>query len=76
MPALIVDDNASYRQILIHMLSGWGMEPVAVASATAALEALRTARVRGDRFPSSSRTSTCQTSTASRWWSPFGPILG
>ena len=51
VPALIVDDNASYRQILIHMLSGWGMEPVAVASATEALEALRTARVAGRPFP-------------------------
>ena len=51
VPALIVDDNAANRQILIHMLANWGMEPVAVSGAGPALEALRAARVAGRPFP-------------------------
>ena len=51
VPALIVDDNAANRQILIHMLSGWGMEPAAVVRGRAGPEALRAARVAGRPFP-------------------------
>ena len=51
VPVLIVDDNATNRQILVHMLSGWGMEPAAVSGAGPALEALRAARIAGRPFP-------------------------
>ena len=51
VPVLIVDDNATNCQILIRMLSGWGMEPAAVSGAGPALEALRAARVAGHPFP-------------------------
>ena len=49
--ALIVDDNAANRQILVHILSGWGMDPAAVSGAGPALEALRAARAAGRPFP-------------------------
>ena len=38
---LIVDDNATNRQILVHQTQAWGMEPVSVASGPEALEMLR-----------------------------------
>ncbi|WP_231740844.1 response regulator [Thalassoglobus neptunius] len=40
---LIVDDNATNRRILTEMLSNWGVEPEAVNSAKAALDAIRSA---------------------------------
>jgi CheY-like chemotaxis protein len=39
-PVLIVDDNATCRQILSQRLSHWGMQPVAADSAAAALAIL------------------------------------
>lgn len=40
LPVLVVDDNATNRQILTEVLGNWRMRPVAVASAPAALETL------------------------------------
>ncbi|HSL19987.1 MAG TPA: response regulator [Vicinamibacterales bacterium] len=37
---LVVDDNATSREILVEMLSGWRMQPAAFAEGTAALDAL------------------------------------
>ncbi len=44
--ALIVDDNATNRLILIRQLKSWGMQPVAAVGAQEALEWIR----RGDQF--------------------------
>lgn len=44
LPALIVDDNATNRRILVEILSGWRMIPTAVSSGEAALSAIRHAR--------------------------------
>ena len=48
--ALIVDDNATNRQILRAYLSAWGCRPREVASAGDALDALRAAADEGDPF--------------------------
>jgi two-component system sensor histidine kinase/response regulator len=47
---LIVDDNASAREILSDMVSSFGMEPEAVSSGPQALEALEAAAARGTPF--------------------------
>lgn len=47
---LIVDDNAQVRPILAGITEEWGMRPVAVDSAIAAMQALAEAQIRGDRF--------------------------
>jgi signal transduction histidine kinase/CheY-like chemotaxis protein len=41
LPALVVDDNATNRQLVEGMLTGWGMNPVAVDSGKAALAEMR-----------------------------------
>ena len=43
LPVLIVDDNATNRMILTEMIAGWGMRPVAVDGAAAAMAELRAA---------------------------------
>ena len=40
MPVLVIDNNASNRQILLETTRSWGMRPLAVEGATEALEAL------------------------------------
>jgi two-component system sensor histidine kinase/response regulator len=47
LPVLIVDDNATNRQILGEWLDHWGMKPAAVADAPAAIDALRNAAACG-----------------------------
>ncbi len=47
---LVVDDNATNRQILERTLSYWRMRPTAVSNATAALNALRDAQAAGMPF--------------------------
>ena len=47
---LVVDDNTTNRHILLRTLHKWGVEPVAVNSGPAALEALRSRMDRGDPF--------------------------
>jgi CheY-like chemotaxis protein len=43
LPILVVDDNQTNRQILVEMLSTWGMQPTAVADAATALVELERA---------------------------------
>ncbi|MDQ2855791.1 MAG: response regulator [Acidobacteriota bacterium] len=47
---LIVDDNATHREILSHQLSSWGMFPDAADSGSSALELLRAARARNTGY--------------------------
>ena len=47
---LIVDDNATNRQILSRQLTSWGMMPTAADSGALALELLRTAALRGEGY--------------------------
>jgi len=47
---LVVDDNATNREILQHQLLSWRMRATAVADARAALQTLRAAAQQGDRF--------------------------
>jgi two-component system sensor histidine kinase/response regulator len=47
---LVVDDNATNRQLLIDMLRGWAMRPVAVADGREAVAANRQAIESGDPF--------------------------
>ena len=47
---LVVDDNATNRQILERTLSYWRMRPTAVSNATAALNLLREAQAAGAPF--------------------------
>ena len=50
VPVLIVDDNATNRQILSEYVAGWGMRPLAVENSKAALDALRVAKCAGSAF--------------------------
>jgi PAS domain S-box-containing protein len=47
---LVVDDNATNRKILEEMLASWRMRPTAVADAASALDALKSALGKGERF--------------------------
>ena len=47
---LVVDDNATAREIFVSMLQGLKFEPCAVASGTAAIEALRQAQSEGKPY--------------------------
>jgi signal transduction histidine kinase/DNA-binding response OmpR family regulator len=49
--ALIVDDNFTNRQVLLGMLTRWGMRPTAVEGGRAALQALDIAKSTGHPFP-------------------------
>jgi CheY-like chemotaxis protein len=48
---LVVDDNATNRQILEQILHNWGLTPVAVSRASRALHELDAARRGGSPFP-------------------------
>jgi two-component system sensor histidine kinase/response regulator len=48
--ALVADDNASSREILLEMLVNWRMEPVAAVDGNAALEAMEIAAREGNPF--------------------------
>jgi PAS domain S-box-containing protein len=50
LQALVADDNATTRNILVEMLQGWHMDPVAVDGGRAALEALNQAELMGRSF--------------------------
>ncbi len=47
---LVVDDNATQREIFHRQLSGWGMRAASVASGVEALAALRQAAMAGEAF--------------------------
>jgi PAS domain S-box-containing protein len=48
---LVVDDNATNRQILNEMLQRWRMEPTLAEGGPQAIRCLESARARGDSFP-------------------------
>ena len=47
---LVVDDNATNREVLIAQLQSWGLRPVEVPDGFAALQALAKAQAEGDPF--------------------------
>jgi PAS domain S-box-containing protein len=47
-PVLIVDDNATTRDILVEMLAGWNLSAIAVASAEAAIAAIEESKSLGE----------------------------
>ena len=51
LPVLVVDDNATNRQILSDTLRSWGMVPTAVADSAEALQAVTRASEKGKPFP-------------------------
>jgi signal transduction histidine kinase/DNA-binding response OmpR family regulator len=51
LPVLVVDDNATNRQILDGVLRNWGMEPTLVDGGRAAIQAMKRARNNGQPFP-------------------------
>ena len=51
MPVLVVDDNATNRQILSKMIDNWSAIPTAVGSGAKAIECLRAAHGLGKVFP-------------------------
>jgi len=51
MRVLVVDDNATNRQILLRMLANWHANPTAVESGARAITALREAQGLGSIFP-------------------------
>jgi len=51
LPVLVVDDNATNREILLKVLDNWHMNPVAVESGPAAIAALEHAQRAGRGFP-------------------------
>jgi CheY-like chemotaxis protein len=51
LPALIVDDNFTNRRVLSEIVARWGMKPIAVDGARAALLSLEAAHHAGRPFP-------------------------
>ncbi len=50
VPVLIVDDNATNREILLRRLAAWGMRPTAAHDGATALHLLRQAHAEGDPY--------------------------
>lgn len=50
LPVLLVDDNSANRQILLEITTSWGMNPTAVESGAAAMEAIDRAEAGGAGF--------------------------
>ncbi|MGA7853129.1 MAG: response regulator [Candidatus Acidiferrales bacterium] len=50
LPVLVVDDNATSRQILEEMIGNWRMKPVTAKDGPSAMEALRRAHKEGNPF--------------------------
>jgi signal transduction histidine kinase/DNA-binding response OmpR family regulator len=51
LKVLIADDNLTNRRVLQDVLTNWGAKPVLADGGQSALEALETAKNRGERFP-------------------------
>ena len=51
VPVLVVDDNATNRQIFERMLTNWGMRPTVVSGGPEAIDAWRRARDAGQAYP-------------------------
>jgi two-component system sensor histidine kinase/response regulator len=51
LPVLVVDDNATHREILAEVLSGWRMSPRCAAGAEEALRELERAAGEGENYP-------------------------
>ena len=51
LPVLLVDGNATSRRVLSDITRGWGMEPIAVQSGSAALESLKQSEKDGRSIP-------------------------
>lgn len=51
IPAIIADDNATNREILVELLTAWGMRPLALESGPLALEELRRGACTGRPYP-------------------------
>lgn len=51
LPVLVVDDNATNRQILFEVLRQWQMKPVLVASGREAIVEMQRAKLSGESFP-------------------------
>jgi two-component system sensor histidine kinase/response regulator len=50
LPVLVVDDNATNREILVEMLTRWGMKPTAAADGPTALAEMDRAAAAGEPF--------------------------
>jgi two-component system, sensor histidine kinase and response regulator len=50
LPVLVVDDNATNREILVEMLTRWGMKPTAAADGPTALAEMERAVAAGEPF--------------------------
>ena len=50
VPVLLVDDNATNRQVLLETTRSWGMRPIAVEGGATALEAVHHAEAQGAGF--------------------------
>jgi signal transduction histidine kinase/DNA-binding response OmpR family regulator len=48
LPILVVDDNATNRHVLVKMLTGWDMQPVAASSGAEALNLIEAGNASGD----------------------------
>ena len=51
IPVLVVDDNATNRQILFEVLKQWQMRPVLVSSGAEAIAEMQRAKLAGEPFP-------------------------
>ncbi len=51
MPVLVVDDNATNRQILVKLLDNWGMQPSEADSGASAMATLEESKRTGKHFP-------------------------
>ena len=72
MRVLVVDDNATNRQILEKILIHWRMRPSAVDGAKAGLALLKQAQgSQGPVCPDDYWTGICRKWTGSCWWSRF-----
>ena len=51
MDVLVIEDNTTYREVLMRILASWGMQPQAAADGESGLALMTQARARGRPFP-------------------------